>query len=94
MALYNEILNLFSKKKKKKNKEGGARNSTASFSDKKQKENKSASAPMTFQQSITAGKNTVSNAIANEANKRKSTSLADIGTGAGSKNGVRIGWDG
>ena len=33
MALYNEILNLFSKKKKKKNEEGGARNSTASFSD-------------------------------------------------------------
>lgn len=94
MALYNEILNLFSKKKKKKNEEGGARNSTASFSDKKQKENKSASAPMTFQQSITTGKNTVSNAIANEANKRKSTSLADIGTGAGAKNGVRKGWEG
>lgn len=94
MALYNEILNLFSKKKKKKNEEGGARNSTASFSDKKQKENKSASAPMTFQQSITTGKNTVSNAITNEANKRKSTSLADIGTGVGAKNGVRKGWEG
>ena len=94
MALYNEILNLFSKKKKKKNEEGGARNSTASFSDKKQKENKSASAPMTFQQSITTGKNTVSSAITNEANKRKSTSLADIGTGAGAKNGIRKGWEG
>lgn len=96
MALYNEILNLFNKKKKKKNEEGGASNSTASFSNAKKAETKTAYAPMTFQQSITTGKNTVSGAITNEANKRKnkSTSLANIGVDTEAKNSVAKGWEG